>query len=88
MVNFHGQFTFLEQAYPAFRSPYQGQNSLPGGGPGREASDVSVLAGVRLWKGAELWINPEINQGFGLANTLGVAGFTSGEAYKVGRRLR
>jgi high affinity Mn2+ porin len=88
MVNFHGRFTFLEQAYPAFRSPYQGQNSLPGGGPGREASDVSVLAGVRLWKGAELWINPEINQGFGLANTLGVAGFTSGEAYKVGRRLR
>jgi high affinity Mn2+ porin len=31
-----------------------------------------------------LWINPEIDQGFGLSNTLGVAGFTSGEAYKVG----
>jgi high affinity Mn2+ porin len=85
LVNFHGQLTFLEQAYPAFRSPYQGQNSLPGGGQGRETSDVSLFAGVRLWKGAELWINPEIDQGFGLANTLGVAGFTSGEAYKVGR---
>ena len=40
---------------------------------------------MRLWQGAELWVNPEIDQGFGLANTLGVAGFPSGEAYKVGQ---
>ena len=85
IVNFHGQTTFLEQAYPAFRSPYQGPNSLPGGGQGRETWDASLFAGVRLWRGAELWINPEIDQGFGLANTLGVAGFPSGEAYKVGQ---
>ena len=39
---------------------------------------------MRLWHGAELWINPEIDQGFGLANTQGIAGFPSGEAYKVG----
>ena len=84
-VNFHGQMTFLEQAYPAFRSPYQGPQSLPGGGQGRETSDASLFVGVRLWRGAEMWINPEIDQGFGLANTLGVAGFTSGEAYKVGQ---
>ena len=31
-----------------------------------------------------MWVNPEVDQGFGLSNTLGVAGFTSGEAYKVG----
>ena len=85
IVNFHGQATFLEQAYPAIRSPYQGANSLPGGGQGRETSDASLFAGMRLWRGAELWINPEIDQGFGLANTLGVAGFPSGEAYKVGQ---
>jgi len=84
-VNFHGQTTFLEQAYPAFRSPYQGPNSLPGGGEGRETWDATLYAGVRLWQGAELWVNPEIDQGFGLANTLGVAGFPSGEAYKVGQ---
>jgi hypothetical protein len=28
--------------------------------------------------------NPEIDQGLGLANSLGVAGFTSGAAYKAG----
>ena len=83
-INFHAQSTFIEQAYPAFRSPYQGPQSLPGGGQGRETWDVSLAAGVRLWKGAELWVNPEIDQGFGLDSTLGVAGFTSGAAFKIG----
>jgi high affinity Mn2+ porin len=32
-----------------------------------------------------VWINPEMDQGFGLSNTLGVAGFPSAEAYKVGK---
>jgi high affinity Mn2+ porin len=32
----------------------------------------------------EFYANPEIDQGFGLSNTLGVAGFPSGEAYKIG----
>ena len=34
--------------------------------------------------GRRVWVDPEIDQGFGLSGTLGVAGFTSGEAYKVG----
>ena len=84
IVNFHGQITFTWQGYPAFRSPYQGPNSLPGGSQGRETADATLYAGVRLWQGSEIWINPEIDQGFGLGNTLGVAGFTSGEAYKIG----
>ena len=83
-VNFHGQTTLLWQGYPGFRSPYEGAQSLPGGGEGRETWDATLFAGVRLWPGAELWINPEIDQGFGLANTHGVAGFTTGTAYKLG----
>ena len=70
---------------PRIRSPYEGHNSLPGGGQGRETWDASLFAGVRIWRGAELWINPELDQGFGIGNTLGVAGFPSGEAYKVGQ---
>jgi high affinity Mn2+ porin len=80
---FHAQATFVNQATPAFRSPYVGPNSLLPN-QGRETSDVTLYAGVKLWQGAEVWVNPEIDQGFGLSNTLGVAGFTSGEAYKVG----
>ena len=79
----HGQVTFLEQYAAPFHSPYVGQNSLIPN-QGRETLDFTAFLGWRLWEGAELWINPEIDQGFGLSGTLGVAGFTSGEAYKIG----
>jgi high affinity Mn2+ porin len=83
-INIHGQTTLVEQAYPAFRSPYEGTNSLPGSGQGRETWDATLYVGVRLWQGAELWFNPEIDQGLGLAQTHGVAGFPSAESYKLG----
>ena len=81
----HGQATVVEQAHDAFRSPYQGPNSLTPYAVGRETFDATLFAGVRPWKGGEIWVNPEVDQGFGLSNTLGVAGFPSGEAYKIGK---
>jgi high affinity Mn2+ porin len=81
----HGQLTYTEQESGAFSSPYRGPNSLS---PiqGRQTLDATLYLGRRLGPDAEIWINPEIDQGFGLDNTLGAAGFPSGEAYKVGRR--
>jgi high affinity Mn2+ porin len=84
LINIHGQATFVWQGYPAFRSTFSGPNSLLAGGQGRQTTDASLFAGVRLWKGAEFWFNPEIDQGFGLNDTHGVAGFPSGESYKLG----
>ena len=81
----HGQETFVLQANAAFRSPYQGPNSLNPRPHAKETLDFTLYAGVRPWKGAEIWVDPEIDQGFGLSNTLGVAGFPSGEAYKIGK---
>jgi high affinity Mn2+ porin len=83
-INFHSQATLVEQAYPAMRSPYQGPYSLPASGMGRETFDVTLYAGLRLWQGAEFWVNPEIDQGFGVGNAHGLAGYASGEAYKAG----
>jgi high affinity Mn2+ porin len=80
---FHAQATYVNQYDPPFTAPYRGQNSLAPN-IGRETTDVTLYAGVRLWKGAEAWVNPEIDQGFGLSGSVGVAGFPSGEAYKVG----
>ncbi|HWC90836.1 MAG TPA: carbohydrate porin, partial [Pirellulales bacterium] len=80
----YGQSTFTEQYHPAFRSDVQGANSLNPGSRGNETFDATLYAGVRPWAGGEIWINPEIDQGFGLSDTLGVAAFTSAEAYKVG----
>ena len=72
------------QGAPGFSAAYTGANSLHPGGETRETVDVTLLAGLHLWRGAEVWLNPEVDQGFGLADTLGFAGFPSGEAYKVG----
>jgi high affinity Mn2+ porin len=83
-LNFHGQATFTAQGYPAIRSPYAGANSLPGHSQAAETTDITLFAGARLWQGAEAWVNPEIDEGFGLGNTHGVAGFPSGESYKLG----
>jgi high affinity Mn2+ porin len=80
----HGQSTFIEQGYPPIRSPYQGANSLPGGGQGRETWTATAFIGRRLWDGGEIYFNPELAQGFGLAGTLGLGGFSNGEAQKAG----
>ena len=78
-----GQTTYVSQYALPFHAPYGGANSLSSNN-GRETWDATLYVGRRLWKSAEVWINPEIDQGYGLNNTLGVAGFTNGEAYKVG----
>ena len=83
-IQFHGQATATWQGYHNSRSPYEGANSLEGGNQGREITDATLAVGLRLWPGAELWVTPGMDQGFGLANTHGVAGFPSAEAYKLG----
>ena len=80
----HGQFTYIEQETSGFNAPYRGTNSLSPN-RGAEIADATLYLGARPWPGAEAWINGEIDQGFGLDNTLGAAGFPSGEAYKVGK---
>jgi high affinity Mn2+ porin len=80
----HGQATNVYQKNTSFRSHYHGQNSLDEHGDNEETTDLTLYAGVRLAPGTQLWINPEIDQGFGLANTTGMGGYPSGEAYKVG----
>jgi high affinity Mn2+ porin len=79
----HGEFTYVEQEDSSFNAPNAGPNSLTPG-QGRETTDANLSLGAALWSGAEIWINPEVDQGFGLDDTLGVAGFPSGLAYKVG----
>ena len=79
----HGQQTFVEQYVPPFRAPYHGENSLDSN-QGREAWGVMFFAGVKLWQGAEFWVDPEIDQGFGPSNSVGAAGYPGGAAYKVG----
>lgn len=81
----HAQATVLTQGNAGFTSPYRGPNSLDPAARARETTDATLYVGVKPWSGGELWADGEIDQGFGLSDTFGVAGFPSGEAYKVGK---
>src|ERR1700731_4583882 len=82
--NIHGQTTLITQGYPRIGSPYEGFNSLPGGGQTRQTWTADAFLGWRLWDGGELYFNPELAQGFGLNTTVGLGGFSNGEAQKGG----
>jgi len=82
----HGQITVIDQYHPAFRSPYRGTNSLDPGSRGDETVTASLSLGLRLWDGGQFYIDPEVDQGFGLSDTLGIAAFPNGEGSKVGAR--
>lgn len=80
--NVHGQFTVIGQGYRAFRSPYEGANSLSGANQMRNTGTLTAFLGIRPWQNGEIYFNPEIMQGFGLSDVHGVAAFPNGEAQK------
>jgi high affinity Mn2+ porin len=82
--NLHFQQTIITQYKPAFNAPYSGQNSLSPNEETQSSITSTLFGGVRLWKGAEAYFNPEISGGAGLSKTLGVAGFPNGETFRVG----
>ncbi|MHB8268005.1 carbohydrate porin [Bradyrhizobium sp.] len=78
----HGQITYLPQGYPGFRAAYSGPNSLTPAPQTQATWSNSLFLNMRLWEGGEVYYNPELLQGFGLNDTVGVAGFPNGEAQK------
>lgn len=78
----HGQTTYLGQGYPSFRAPYSGANSLTPASQYKATWSNSLFLNARLWDGGEVYYNPELLQGFGFNDTVGVAGFTNGEAQR------
>jgi high affinity Mn2+ porin len=87
--NWHVQNTDIVQGYPGYSADYThpGFNSLPVGGQTRETVSLDLMAGVRLWQGAEAHIDGLMWQGFGVNNTLGVDGFPNGEAFRLGTQI-
>ena len=81
---FHFQQTIISQSKPGFSAPYSGQNSLSPLSETASSITSTFFGGMRLWKGAEFFFNPELSGGAGLSKTLGVAGFPNGETFRVG----
>ena len=81
----HMQSTVVGQGHPSFPAEYTGLNSLTTGTSVRETVSVDVTGSVRLWRGGEFFGDLLMWQGYGLNNSVGVAGFPNAEAYRVGK---
>jgi high affinity Mn2+ porin len=80
----HGQGTIVTQQHDHFRSPYVGPNSLLPIEPSATTETATLFLDARIWPGGEIVFNPEIAGGRGLSGTTGLAGFSNGEATRVG----
>jgi len=82
--NIHFQTTVVSQAHTYFSAAYSGKNSMKTEAESATSIVSDLFLGLRLWKGAELYFQPELAGGLGLSTTVGVAAFPSGEVYRVG----
>ena len=73
------QSTYVWQAKPGIRSPYEGDHSLQGAREKSYSFTATAAFGVRLGKSTELYFDPEVAQGVPLSGLVGLAGFTNGE---------
>ncbi len=80
----HFQFTSIFQGHPAFNASYTGQHSLQDTGETALSVTSTFYLGRKLWKGAGLFVNPEIAGGKGMSYALGLAGASNGETFRVG----
>lgn len=82
-TSIHAQSTIIEQYKPSFYVPYSGMNSLMNTSEKQTSITATLYFGVRLWKGAGLFIDPELAGGSGLSHVLGVADATNGETPRI-----
>lgn len=76
------QATAIDQQLFAFRSPYQGLNSLSSDADNALSHTYTLYFGIRPIKGLEFYLNPEMARGFGVGNAMGLAGYTNGDVIR------
>ena len=80
----HAQTTVINQFKQSFSVKYSGDNSLIPQQESKTSITSTLYMGLRLWKGASVYINPEIAGGSGLSEALGIAAATNGETFRIG----
>ena len=72
-----GQVNIISQWHPAFRSPYQGPNSLTAEAQDASSRVLTLFTGLRLTATTALLSDLQETGGHGLGEALGLAGFTN-----------
>jgi high affinity Mn2+ porin len=72
-----GQANFISQWHPAFRSPYQGPNSLTPEAQDATSRVLTLLTGVEVGQTTEFDFDIQETGGHGIGEALGLAGFTN-----------
>lgn len=73
------QTTGIIQHKPGFSAPYTGTNSLLTNRENSRTVTATLFGGVRLWKGGELYIDPEMALGVPFSELHGLGGFNNSE---------
>jgi high affinity Mn2+ porin len=72
-----GQANFISQWHPAFRSPYQGVNSLTPEAQDATSRVLTLFTGLRLTGTTELLCDVQESGGHGISEALGLGGITN-----------
>src|SRR5579872_6318015 len=72
-----GQVNVITQWHPAFRSPYQGPNSLSPEAQDASSRVLTLLTGVQATGTTEFLCDVQETGGHGIGEALGLAGFTN-----------
>lgn len=79
----HAQATYIYQYKPEFAADYIGLNSLRTQAEERNTLTATLYAGLRLWKGAAIFVNAEAAGGNNLSGGFGMAGGSNGDGMRV-----
>lgn len=72
-----GQVNIISQWHPAFRSPYQGPNSLSPQAQDASSRVLTLFTGLRMSNSTEFLCDIQETGGHGIGEALGLAGFTN-----------
>jgi high affinity Mn2+ porin len=72
-----GQANIITQWHPAFRSAYQGPNSLSPQAQDASSRVLTLLTGLRINSTTEILLDVQETGGHGIGEALGIAGFTN-----------
>jgi high affinity Mn2+ porin len=78
-----GQANFIFQAHPQFSAPYSGVNSFRPDFEHATSRVLTLYTGIRVNDSTEVLVDIEDASGFGMSNSLGLAGYTNLDVVRI-----